>query len=294
MKGRISDIGAYIDVYKINANYLSIKSGKIEIPKTVVKEFLKGKTLETITYNDYYNANINNPINIKNSTTTYPDGTTVTTNYQYAHEKGNNYLINKNIVGIPLETTVTQDGKIISKTETIYPTSQAEANTKTQGLPMPISSLGYDLENPTKTNQDITYTQYDNKGNLIEYKLNGITPVVIIWGYHQTLPIAKIEGATYDQVKNLVSDIISKSNEDKDEVSEKNLITALDNFRNKDELKNFQITTYTHNPLIGVTSITPPSGIREIYKYDDANRLKQVLDIHGNILKEYRYNYRQP
>ena len=294
LKGRISDIGAYIDVYKINANYLSIKSGKIEIPKTAVREFFNGKTLETVTYNDYYNTNMNTPINIKNTTTTYPDGHMEKTSYQYAHEKGNNYLIDKNIVGIPLETTVTQDGKIISKKETIYPTSQAEANTKTQRLPMPISSLGYDLENPSKTNQNITYTQYDNKGNLLEYKLNGITPVVIIWGYHQTLPIAKIEGATYDQVKNLVSDIISKSNEDKDEVSEKDLITALDNFRNKEELKNFQITTYTHNPLIGVTSITPPSGIREIYKYDDANRLKQVLDIHGNILKEYQYNYRQP
>lgn len=294
MKGILGNQTVYIDAYEIMANYMDIESGKIEIPKTVVKEFLKGKTLETITYNDYYNTNINTPINIKNSTTTYPDGHMEKTSYQYAHEKGNNYLINKNIVGIPLETTVTQDGKIVSKTETIYPTSQAEANTKTQGLPMPISSLGYDLENPSKTNQNITYTQYDNKGNLLEYKLNGIIPVVIIWGYHQTLPIAKIEGATYDQVKNLVFDIISKSNEDKDEVSEKDLITALDNFRNKDELKNFQITTYTHNPLIGVTSITPPSGIREIYKYDDANRLKQVLDIHGNILKEYQYNYRQP
>lgn len=271
--------------------FLKLYGGEF-IPKKIINEkFFNGKTLETVTYNDYYNTNINTPINIKNTTTTYPDGHMEKTSYQYAHEKGNNYLINKNIVGIPLETTVTQDGKIISKTETIYPTSQAEANTKTQGLPMPVSSIGYDLENPSKTNQNITYTQYDNKGNLIEYKLNGITPVVIIWGYHQTLPIAKIEGATYDQVKNLVSDIISKSNEDKDEVSEKNLIMALDNFRNKEELKNFQITTYTHNPLIGVTSITPPSGIREIYKYDDANRLKLVLDIHGNILKEYNYHY---
>lgn len=235
-----------------------------------------------------YKYNKNNFLNQKIEK--HPSFTNIS-NYFYANDKNNNYLINKNIVGIPLETTVTQDGKIISKTETIYPTSQAEANTKTQGLPLPVSSLSYDLENPTKTNQNITYTQYDNKGNLLEYKLNGITPVVIIWGYHQTLPIAKIEGATYDQVKNLVSDIISKSNEDKDEVSEKNLITALDNFRNKEELKNFQITTYTHNPLIGVTSITPPSGIREIYKYDDANRLKQVLDIHGNILKEYNYHY---
>ena len=273
--------GTWVQGYKkyLNPNYLK---------ESVITYYIKPAP---ITYSEEVKAeNINN-LNPSSKQIKFSDGHMEKITYQYAHEKGNNYLINKNIVGIPLETTVTQDGKIISKKETIYPTSQAEANIKTQGLPLPVSSLSYDLENPSKTNQNITYTQYDNKGNLLEYKLNGITPVVIIWGYHQILPIAKIEGATYDQVKNLVSDIISKSNEDKDEVSEKNLIMALDNFRNKEELKNFQITTYTHNPLIGVTSITPPSGIREIYKYDEANRLKQVLDIHGNILKEYNYHY---
>ena len=293
--------------YNIPSSYLQKNNYVIDIRKFYYTNFSKiimtPYNLTSVEDQEYLGENkfIKNIIyeydEIYNSRLSFIESTEksyIKTSYQYAHEKGNNYLIDKNVVGVPLETIVTQDGKIISKTETIYPTSQAEANIKTQGLPLPVSSLSYDLENPSKTNQNITYTQYDNKGNLIEYKLNGIIPVVIIWGYHQTLPIAKIEGATYDQVKNLVSDIISKSNEDKDEVSEKNLIMALDNFRNKEELKNFQITTYTHNPLIGVTSITPPSGIREIYKYDDANRLKQVLDIHGNILKEYRYNYRQP
>ena len=202
--------------------------------------------------------------------------------YRNSEDKNIIALQKANIFDKTIEIEKRSNGILIEKKEEKY---DAENSI------LPTSSLSYDLENHSKTNQNITYNQYDNKGNLIEYKLNGITPVVIIWGYHQTLPIAKIEGATYDQVKNLVSDIISKSNEDKDEVSEKNLITALDNFRNKEELKNFQVTTYTHNPLIGVTSITPPSGIREIYKYDDANRLKQVLDIHGNILKEYNYHY---
>ncbi|MDQ0478295.1 YD repeat-containing protein, partial [Chryseobacterium sp. MDT2-18] len=41
-----------------------------------------------------------------------------------------------------------------------------------------------------------------------------------------------------------------------------------------------------------VTSITPPSGIRELYIYDTANRLKEVKDITGNILKTYEYHYK--
>jgi YD repeat-containing protein len=53
------------------------------------------------------------------------------------------------------------------------------------------------------------------------------------------------------------------------------------------------ISTYAYDPLIGVTSITPPSGVREIYKYDSANRLQSVVDVNGKILKEYQYNYKQ-
>ncbi|WP_407500184.1 RHS repeat domain-containing protein, partial [Elizabethkingia meningoseptica] len=74
--------------------------------------------------------------------------------------------------------------------------------------------------------------------------------------------------------------------------SEQALISALDIFRNNPALSGYQISTYTYNPLIGVTSITPPSGIREIYKYDAANRLESVKDVNGNILKEYQYRYK--
>ncbi|NHQ68850.1 RHS repeat protein, partial [Elizabethkingia miricola] len=74
--------------------------------------------------------------------------------------------------------------------------------------------------------------------------------------------------------------------------SEQALVGALDILRNNTALSAYQITTYTYNPLIGVTSITPPSGVREIYKYDSANRLESVKDVNGNLLKEYQYRYK--
>jgi hypothetical protein len=84
------------------------------------------------------------------------------------------------------------------------------------------------------------------------------------------------------------------------DASEQSLISALDVFRNNSALSNYQISTYTYDPLIGVKSITPPSGIREIYVYDTSNRLKEVKqldkDAAGNpvykIVKEYKYNYK--
>ncbi|PUB29625.1 hypothetical protein C8J95_106281 [Elizabethkingia sp. YR214] len=229
--------------------------------------------------------------------------TSSTTTYQYAHEKGNQYLIDKNMIGIPLQTSVTQKqndndpGKTISKSEILYPTSQADANARTSGLALPVSVLGFDLQNPedaTKAQTELTYDLYDNKGNILQYSVKG-KPVTVIWGYGQTQPIAKIEGAAYNQVSAYVSAIIAASDADNTQgtdQSEQALIGALDLFRNNTALSTYQITTYTYNPLIGVTSITPPSGVWEIYKYDSANRLESVKDVNGNLLKEYQYRYK--
>jgi uncharacterized protein RhaS with RHS repeats len=159
--------------------------------------------------------------------------------------------------------------------------------------------LSYDIQNNGATTE-VTYDLYDSKGNLQQYTSKSGIPTAIIWGYSQAQPIAKIEGATFSQVLSALkvtdislADIVTKSNSDIDQPSEDLLITALDALRANSDLKNFQITTYTYNPLIGVTSITPPSGVREIYKYDTANRLEKVVDVNGNIFKEYKYNYKQ-
>lgn len=208
-------------------------------------------------------------------------------------------MIEKNMIGIPLQTTKTKiEGsvsKTISNTEAKYPVSQAEANIVTSGFPLPKSIQNLDLQNPTISQTEITYDLYDTKGNILQYSEKGTKPTVIIWGYNQTQPIAKIEGAIYNQVSAYVSAIITASDADNTQgtdQSEQALIGALDLFRNNPALSGYQITTYTYNPLIGVTSITPPSGVREVYKYDSANRLESVKDINGNLLKEYQYKYK--
>jgi uncharacterized protein RhaS with RHS repeats len=156
-------------------------------------------------------------------------------------------------------------------------------------LPLPYKVNSTDLLNIVST--EATYDKYDSKGNLQQYTTKEDIPVAIIWGYNQTKPIAKIEGITYDQALTLgVADIITKSNEDIDINTQNVLISALDNFRIINS--RFYITTYTYDPLIGITSITPPSGIRELYKYDTANRLEKVIDTNGKVLKEYKYNYK--
>jgi hypothetical protein len=53
-----------------------------------------------------------------------------------------------------------------------------------------------------------------------------------------------------------------------------------------------QMTTYTYDPLIGITSVSDVNNKPAIYKYDAFNRLWYIKDFQGNILKKYDYHYR--
>lgn len=150
---------------------------------------------------------------------------------------------------------------------------------------------------------NIDFNVYDNKANNLQNTQKNSIPTTTIYGYDQTLLIATINGISYEQLMQIFGlpitptgylslDIVSKSNSDRDEASEQLLLKALDNFRNNPALSNYQITTYTYDPLIGLRSITPPSGIRESYLYDSAGRLQKVVDANGKVLKEMKYNYK--
>ncbi|WP_370901548.1 hypothetical protein [Chryseobacterium gossypii] len=253
-------------------------------------EYLNGNPL--VTQTEYF---YNNPSNyqLSRQKITLPDATVNETTFEYAHEKGNQLMISKNMVGIPLETittkTIGSTTKTLSKTETVYPT--AVPTPQSGNLVLLLSVKSYDLQNNTSYTE-ITYDKYDAFGNLQQYTTKDGIPVAIIWGYNGTQPIAKIEGTTYSQASALleIANIITKSNEDIDVPTQNALITALDSFRNANS--RYQITTYTYDPLIGVTSITPPSGIRENYIYDSANRLEKIVDVNGKVLKEFKYNYK--
>ncbi|MFC3160822.1 hypothetical protein ACFOEQ_22320 [Chryseobacterium arachidis] len=213
------------------------------------------------------------------------------TTFKYAYEKGNQLMINRNMLNIPLENTTTQTingiTKNLEKSETIYPTSLP--TTQTGNLVLPLSEQSYDkLNNNAST--DVSYDKYDEKGNILQYTTKDGIPVSIVWGYNKTQPIAKIEGISYGDltVGISIAGIVSASNDDAtDPTKEGLLLDALNSFRKESALLGKKITTYTYDPLIGVTSITPPSGIRQTFVYDAANRLKET-DIRG---KQFRNLY---
>ncbi len=230
--------------------------------------------------------------------TTQSDGTINEQNitYPWTYQLIDPRLWNAGFIAVPLVVETKRNGTTISKSETkyentsnFYPTGQ-------------VSYLPDDLSQSVK---DVSYDIYDDKGNPVQYTVFpevGSTGVstTIIYGYNKTLPIAKIEGAKLSDIPaSIITAIVNASNEDanasaaQEEAKELALIDALNSFRIDGALQNFMVTCYTYNPLIGITTTIPPNGIMELYKYDAYNRLLKTVDVNGNTIKEYQYNYKQ-
>lgn len=227
------------------------------------------ETNETYTYN---------PINkkISESTLNNSQGEILTTKYFY--HTGNSIYSQNRIAEIEHIETY-KGSELLSKSKIIYDNTWAN---NVSYLPKTIVSA----KGTNAFENRLLYNQYDEYGNPIEIQQEGGITIVYIWGYNKTLPIAKIENATYAEVQAYESNLQNISNTG----TEANLIAALNNLRTA--LPNAMVSTYTHKPLIGISTATDPKGDTQLYFYDNFNRLQFVKDAQGNILSENEYHYK--
>lgn len=268
--------------------------------------YLNGQIISTIT-NFYYEKPISNlltkteTINSKNETLTteiyYPDDVNDLVGLSTNEIASLNSLVARHRIAEPIQVTNRLNTQI---------TSIVRSNFKDWGVN---ADNSFNLILPDKVqiskNDDaledrIIYHSYDNKGNPLEVSKADGTSIYYIWGYNKQYPIGKLENFTSAQsisIQSLIDIAIAVSEDDNDRTlgyagKEGDLREALDNIRNHTNLENTMVTTYTYDPLIGITSITNPKGYTMYYEYDDFNRLKQVKDQDGNILNQNEYNYK--
>lgn len=132
------------------------------------------------------------------------------------------------------------------------------------------------------------FVKYDSFGNPLYHIKDGSIHTVILWSYIGKYPIAMIENATYDEVKNALDGSILE------DISLMRIpdIDKINNLRIR--LPSAQVYTYTFKPGVGISTITNANNITTYYLYDTGGRLSEVYEIKDGkkiILQSNEYHY---
>lgn len=291
-EGTILPAGDTFPFYKINDN---VQSGWAKLDETIVKDYFYTtnnnqnivETRQTFNYD---------PVNfrINEQTTFFTNNSYVQTNLFYPH------TVNPSLFSTQEYTDITKLTNLNKINEVVYSQKirdgvQIGASLIKYKEYLPNQIFPNIIQNSTGVEvleDRITYHQYDHYGNPTELsKVNGI-PMIYVWGYNHTQPVAKIINATLSDIpSNLINEIHSASSITGNETTLKQKLNDLRTHVNSLN-KITQINTLTYKLLIGVSSVIDQNGDEQTYHYDDFNRLQFVRDVQGNILSENQYNYR--
>lgn len=205
------------------------------------------------------------------TTTTDSKNKTIAESYSY-HPEVPSYLT---------EHIVERDDKVIAANKYNFQTIMSPYD-KYYYVPL---SQENGIITPETTTADLTYYTgttydcYDSEGRPLQITDKSNKKICIVWGYGGLYPIAKIENMTYDVLADQYG-----AGGTFDGALPTNIET---NLRAAD---NVMVTTYTYKPLVGITSMTDPSGRTTTYEYDNNGKLIHVRDDENESVKSYEYN----
>lgn len=240
------------------------------------------------------------------------DGSVQTARYKYPHNFFPNAIykdmVGLNMLNYPVEEINMKNGEVVGGKLTEYVLSNgiyvpsSGYSVKTTD---PIAEADFTWYDGITAGSDMQKTidySFDSKGNLIHYQQDNNIDNAFIWGYNEEFPIAKLENAKYVETStgsglyNLVdveNNVFTASQIDQLKTfsgNEAEYIAALSNLRAT--LSTATVTTFTYNPLVGMTSQTDVNGVTSYYEYDTEGRLKLIKDQYGNIINHYDYQYK--
>lgn len=214
----------------------------------------------------------------KNFTSLATSSTPLTTTYTYPFESASviaKDMTRKNML-VPLKTTTTRNGTVMCTDSIAYGFVAGGIQQKEY-----YTSLGTDT-----LEKRLTYS-YDSKGRVQSLTTDAGDCTVFVWGNRNDWPIAKIEGKTLQEIKNIIGAGMYQ-NIFYDNPNETMLFAAKDLLQKK----NCSVIVYDHETLVGVKSVIHPNNNAEYFDYDSMGRLIRRKE-NKAIREEYQYNYRK-
>jgi YD repeat-containing protein len=192
----------------------------------------------------------------------------------------------RNQIGDIIEKSQWRDGKFLGSSFSVFQDFgdnqlfPSKLSVMSFSAPQPYSAFTPSSNDNTSLTSDSDYKQEETykyaNGNLVEVTGKAGVITSYLWGYNNTLPIVRAVGVSYATLSSAYTTAGSD-------------LTAL---RNQPSLANAQIFTYTHDPLVGMTSQTDPNSRTTTYVYDPLGRLDHIKDHSQNVVKRFEYKYR--
>ena len=191
-------------------------------------------------------------------------------------------MINRNIIEPVIEQEFYLNGVKRNKTSTGFALDAAT------NLILPnLVQTQYKNETPeTKA----SFLRSDDRGNPLSVLESGKYKTSYVYSYSKRYLIAKISNADYTTVENLLGGSTAINTFANSNPTEAQVNTFLATLRASSLLANSKIVTYTYAPLTGVKSTTTETGIKTFYDYDPFQRLINIKNKDGNIIKHVDYH----
>ena len=288
------------DGHTFEYSYNGITPGCMQLSEEVIEQREDdGRILHRRT-NYYYDTN---PYTASRKETTYADGRTVTERTLYAEDylpSSVQTMLDRNLLSLPLERVVYTD-ETVTHGDTFRYDLYGRPDSLSTLASLDLSPASFRFSNRSSTGGKGAYTpdthyigraslRYDADGNICEVQAVGQPPICYLWGYKGQYLVAEIRNAAYDEVTTALGAATVERIRTSVVLSEGDL-AALDGLRTS--RKEWHVTTATYIPLVGMASMTDPSGRETTYEYNAHNHLMRVRDHKGKVVNEYEYSFDQ-
>lgn len=192
-----------------------------------------------------------------------------------------------NFQNSPVETSKWKNGNLVGATFSRFDYATVPSGKvyldKVQAINLAATSAAFTNAATNATNNSIikdsrykdeTFAKFYN-GNLAEITGKDGVTTSYLWGYNNTLPIAKAIGTNQATLLNAYNAVGGN----------------LSLLRNQFPANTVQLNTYVYTPMKGMVSETDVNGKSISYEYDALQRLLLARDFNNNIVKQYDYKY---